>query len=321
MKEITEAENTRLPSGDRVMDVMSNLWYAIVESRKIHIADYDGPVSRDEGGEHIKSMVRHYIGTMAGERDPVSREKPHSELREEEIVGGFDVYIIGDKSGSMSSTVDGEALWKMQRRAVYLLFSSLYNFGERMKQAGIHGDTALDVRTQAISFRGENVLDEDKPLSAQFNAVDKVALWNSLTDASGGNGDFSALSSVYDTITDEIAQEKDKNKKRLRIVIACSDGGYIGDDSVTMPQLAKKLQEETGAIVVGMGLTETANSVPVVMHNPPHSYGDMVRDINNLPAKVAEHIIGNAIKLFPAKAQANAETMIAEAIAKFKNIQ
>jgi len=151
--------------------------------------------------------------------------------------------------------------------------------------------------------------------------VDKVKLWNSLTDATGENGDYEALSYIYDQINDEISQNKDKTKKRMRIVIACSDGRYVGQDSVNMPKLAAKLQEETGTIVVGMGMTNTANSVPVVMHNPPHSYGDMVENISHLPGKVAKHIIGNAIKLFPEKSRENSERLIKETIAKFEEIK
>ena len=33
--------------------------------------------------------------------------------------------MIGDKSGSMRSTVEGERLWETQRRAEYLIFFPL----------------------------------------------------------------------------------------------------------------------------------------------------------------------------------------------------
>lgn len=321
VKEINEAENTRLPNGERVMDVLSGLFNAIVQSRKHSLTDYDGPVSRSDGGERIQSMVRHYIGAMSGESDPVSREREEEEIHEQKLFGGFDLYLIGDKSGSMHSTADGEALWKMQRRAAYLIFSSLYNFGTEMKRAGIHGDNALDVRTEMISFRGDNPkedIDEDKPLSAQFQAIDKVKMWNSAGNIGGGNGDVAALSHVYDQITQEIEESGGKAGNRLRIVIACSDGGYVGEEEA-MRGLAQKLGE-TGTIVVGMGLTETAATVPVVMHNPPYSFGDIVEDINDLPAKVAEHIVGQSVKLFPGKTTEENERLIQETINSFKKV-
>ena len=261
------------------------------------------------------------MGVVAGERDPISREKPILETREEETVGGFDLYLIGDKSGSMTNITEGEALWKMQRRAVYLILSSLYNFGSRMNQSGIHGDTTLDVRTQMISFRGDGPddIDLDKPLSAHFDGKDKVKMWHSVTNIGSSNGDVAALSYVYHQIKEEMEKTKSKDKKRLRIVIACSDGGYVGQGQ-DMRALAEELGR-LGVIVVGMGLTETANSVPIVMHNPPHSYGDIVKNINDLPAKVAQHIIKQAIKLFPGKTRETAELVVEEALAKFKNIK
>ena len=39
VKEINEAENTRLPSGERVMDVLSKLFNAIVDSRRVTSPD------------------------------------------------------------------------------------------------------------------------------------------------------------------------------------------------------------------------------------------------------------------------------------------
>ncbi|MDZ4205617.1 MAG: transglutaminase-like domain-containing protein, partial [Patescibacteria group bacterium] len=167
MKEIQEAHNTKLPNGKRIIDVMSKLFGAIVQSRKYPHLDYDGPVSKSEGGERIQNIVKHHIGIQSGESDPVSRERPQLEEAEQKIFGGFDLYLIGDKSGSMYGTADGESLWKMQRRAAYLILSSLYSFAMEMKRASVHNENALDVRTQMISFRGDELedIDDDKPRS------------------------------------------------------------------------------------------------------------------------------------------------------------
>lgn len=321
VKEINEAERTRLPNGELVVDALSRLFNAIVESRKSSIPVYDGPVRKREGGEAIEDVVRHKIGILAGEADPLSREKPAEETKEEKLIGGFDLYIIGDKSGSMQSEVEGEALWQMQRRAEYLIFSSLHRFERNLERAGLQKENALSVRTQGISFRGNNPddLDTDKPLSPDFTAQDKIKMWHSLTEQGSGNGDVAALSFIYEQIQNEIKDVEKRGAKndRLRLIIACSDGGPDN------PAGVQKLAEEIGksnAVVVGMGLTETAAAVPII-YDTPYSRGDIARDINDLPALVAKHIVLEAIKLFPEKARDSARQVIENSIAKFKNIK
>ena len=72
---------------------------------------------------------------------------------------------------------------------------------------------------------------------------------------------------------------------------------------------------------MGLCLTESAASVPVVMHNPPHSYGEVVKDINDLPFFVAKYVVQEALKLFPEKAKENAKVLIESALDKFKSIR
>ena len=98
-------------------------------------------------------------------------------------------------------------------------------------------------------------------------------------------------------------------------MIACSDGGYLGTGG-QMQALARELHD-LNVITVGIGLTETAAEVPIVMNNPPYSRGDIAKDINDLPVIVAKHVIQELIKLFPKKAQKNAEEMIKNALKKY----
>lgn len=320
VKEINEAEKTRLPSGELVVDALSRLFNAIVESRKSVAVAYDGPVRRREGGEGIEDIVRHRVGISARDADPMSREKPVEETKEEKTIGGFDLYLIGDKSGSMQSSVEGERLWQMQRRAEYLIFSSLHRFEKNLERAGLQKKDALSVRTQGISFRGSGSddIDLDKPLSGNFTAGDKVKLWRSLTEQGTGNGDVAALSYIFEQIEAEI-QEVEKRggrNNRLRMIIACSDGGP--DSPTGVRELAQKLGR-LSAVVVGVGLTETAAAVPVI-YNTPFSRGDIARDINDLPVIVAKHLVMEAIKLFPEKTKDSVKGIIESAIQKFKNI-
>ncbi|MBI2473198.1 hypothetical protein HYV70_01435 [Candidatus Uhrbacteria bacterium] len=320
VKEIAAAEDTRLPNGKRVVDVLSRLFNAIVESRKMAVEAYDGPVRKSEGGEGIQDIVRHKIGVVSGDSDPASREKIQMDEAIEISFGGMDVIFIGDKSGSMSSTANEEVLWAMQRRAQYLLFSALHRFDRALQQAGIPSDESLSVRTQGLSFRGsqEGELDEDKPLSGIFSPKDKVKLWHSMGNQGSGNGDVEALKHIYQQIKEEqvLEDKQTKSKKRLRLIVACSDGGP--DDPVQVQQYAEALGQ-LGAVVVGVGLTDKALAVPEI-YNTSYSRGDIARDINDLPAIVAKHLVAEAIRLFPDRARESARALIESVIAEFKRV-
>jgi len=325
VNEINKAERTRLPNGELIVDALTKLFNMIVESRKSTTLTHSGPVRRREGGESIQDIVRHKIGVTAGEFDPLSRKRSIEEEKKEELFGGLDLYLIGDKSGSMGNTVDGESLWEIQRRAAYLIFSSLYRFERNLERAGLQEENALSVRTECVSFRGSNPgeIDLDKQLSSQFTSSDKVKMWHSLTDAPGSNGDPQALAYVYEQIKEEIEADRAKpeDKNRLRIIIACSDGGYVGNDALKMRMIAQKIYElDPNIVLVGMGLTDTAAEVPIVMNNLPYSKGQVVRDINDLPAVVAKYIVLEALKLFPEKTREDILPVIKGLIDRFSQV-
>ena len=328
VKEISKAEQTRLPNGELVVDALAKLFNSIVESRRVPAFGYTGPVRQSEGGEEIENIVEHYVQAKSGEMDPRSRELPTQETKEDKILGGFDLFNICDKSGSMRTTSEeGETLLQMQRRAKYLTFSALYRFERNLERAGLPKENTLSVRTQSTSFRGNDPkedIDLDKSLSSQFTAEDKVKLWHSLTEQGSGNGDPEALSAIYEQIKEDVEELKKRGVKdnRLRLIIAFSDGGYVGNDAVKMQGLAKKIYElNANTVLVGLGLTQSAANVPVVMDNPPYSYGEVVADINDLPAFEAKYLVLEAIKLFPEKTQDSARQVIESSIAKFNSIK
>ncbi|MEI6133106.1 MAG: transglutaminase domain-containing protein [Bacillota bacterium] len=316
--EIAEAEDTRLPGGQRVVDLLSQLFSLIIEARRTASPDYTGPLRKREGGEEIEDIVTHKIGIEAHETDPRSRQKPYEKEQIEQIFGGFDLYMIGDKSGSMSETVDGEAKWQIQRRAEYLIFSALNRFERNLEKSNTRSRQPLSVRSQGISFRGSDEIDEDKPLSHELSPVDKVKLWHSLGNQGIGNGDVAALLHIYQQIQAEHEEIEHQGKAddRLRIVIACSDG--YPDNAAGVRDLAGRLGQ-LNAVIVGLGLTETASAIPTIF-NTPHSRGEVVQDINHLPAVVARHVILEATKLFPEKSKKSVEQMIASILAKFQAI-
>lgn len=178
----------------------------------------------------------------------------------------------------------------------------------------------LSLESEVISFRGggENDLDTDKPSSNTFTLADKVKLWKSLGNQGSGNGDIAALSYIRDNIKKEREEIELKNKKDdiLRVILACSDG--MPDSESGVHQLA----EELGAmntVTVGIGMTETAKQVPIIF-NTPHSKGDFAKDMSDLPAIIAKHVVLEAVRLFPEKNKKQYEKSIYTLLAKFNRI-
>jgi uncharacterized protein YegL len=299
MKEIIEAENIQTKKGERVRDILSHLFRKIVDSRKNTHNTYTGPLRFRDGGENIQDIVGHYIGIKTHDFDPETRTIESQEVKEEKVFSGLDVYFVGDKSGSMTNTVDGEAKWKMQQKSIHLILSSLYDFNENLKKEEKRMTAPLDVRTSVISFRGssEESIDIDKPLGGEYTALQKVQFWQSVGNIGGGNGDSTALAIILNQIRQEKEKLKTENKKdsRIKIVIACSDGSP--DDESTVQFLAEELGKEN-ALVVGIGMTETAQAVKDIF-DTEYSKGEYIEDIQDLPYVVAKHIINRSIELFP----------------------
>lgn len=318
IKEIQEAENTRLPNGERIVDVLAQAWSLLTQSRIRTQQEYTGPLRKREGGEEIDDIVAHKIGIRAGELDPASRQKEDERRFTEPLLSALQAHIIGDKSGSMSQTVDGETKWGLQRRAMYLILSSLDRAEKNVVRVKARMHDPYDLYSQVISFRDSHQIDVDKPLSNQFSLEDKVKLWKSLGNQGSGNGDVPALNHLYHQIQSE--QEsivgEGKQDKTLRVVIACSDG--MPDNPTGVQQMAQKLGE-LNTVVVGVGLTETATQVPIIF-NTPYSRGDLARDLNDLPAIVAKHIVMEAIKLFPDRARVQYQRQIDTILGKFSRV-
>ncbi len=324
--EIQKAENIRFPNGERMTDVLAKLFNLIIESRKTISQSYTGPVRKREGGEEIEDIVAHYIGVQSGDSDPISRQRPDLETNKEEVFGGMDVYIASDKTASTNKVANketGETVNELQRRAVYSIFSALHRFSANLEQSKTQMQDELSVQTQGISYRGNKMIDEDKKLGGRFDAEDKVKMWKSLADTKAGRGADVAMKYIYQEIRKELENkgidvENGETDNRLRFVVVFSDGEFGREETEKTHQYAEALGK-MGVVMLGVGLTKTANNIPVVF-NTEWSRGDFTDNLNDLPAIVAKHLVQEAIKLFPGKARQQSQQVINTILDKFKSV-
>ncbi len=309
VKDIEAAGKMTLPNGERIKDVLVNLFEKIVQSRKVPYKTQTGPITRAQGGGDImqQHIVRHALETMGGMSDPATRERPEVRHREEGVFNGFDFYLIADKTAStlnMVSREKKETINELQRRSAYLMLSALHSFEDRLEREGLTQRTdamQLSVNTQCISYSGDGVT-EDKVFGPHFEPADKVRLWHSLGHVKLGAGADQALAYVYNEIKDELIKkdidiEHGKTDNRIRIIILCTDGKFFDDENVYVRDYAKSLKR-AGAVVVGIGMTKEARNIPVVFEDAD-CYGEYTDTVNDLPAIIAKHVVREATRLFP----------------------
>jgi hypothetical protein len=72
-----------------------------------------------------------------------------------------------------------------------------------------------------------------------------------------------------------------------------------------------------GAVVVGIGLTETARGVEEI-YTTSWSRGDLAESIDDLPRVIAKHVILEAQKLFPEKLRQANESTLRQMLSSFE---
>lgn len=324
-REIEEAKQARLESGMLLTEALKEIFGAITELRTN--ADPPPPmnVERSEGGKNLIDVVRALLEEFYGRKEDSRSYEATVEVESLKFdVSGFDVYFIGDLSGSMGA-VDGstgQTRAELQRHAVYLILHALHEFQENLKAVVLAEGADLDIRTHVTTFgRAEGVVDI-KTLDQELTDEVSVGIWQHMKDGRMGNQDVEALSHVSQKIRKDHEKMLQSNpeQKRLRLVFACSDGGYLHDGD-SMKQISARLHDEVpGAIVFALGLTKDARTVPAHMEDtsePKKHRGQLIENIQDLPIVVGKYVVSEALKLLPSYESEDVETKIDEIIKEF----
>lgn len=316
VKEIHDAEKMMLLNGERILDVLSQVFSVILQSRKDNAISYDGPVRRREGGERISHLVKHKIGMMSGDSDPISRELEVEETEVRHMSGGFDVFMIGDRSASMGTQYKDETFLSFQRKVLYLITAAMHNFQSNISRESLSKESEFSVRSEVMTF--DPGITVEKKLGDPFSSLMRYQLWGGLGKLGGGNDEVSALHGVINSIEEDRKSLKKLGKKedRVRLVILCSDGGIMGEEEIAAMQVLMEKLTEMGAVAVGIGLSPQATVIPTCFHNPPHSYGYTLDNIEELPLVVAQQVVARAIELMPSDKKAEAKHLMAEVMKK-----
>jgi hypothetical protein len=259
---------------DRIVEELSRIVQENIVERLRYIAPV--PMSR---GHDLDDPVEAWIELRSGVADPTGFSRHDREAEPEQAYGGFDVVLVGDKSGSMAGEHARE-----QQRVLFLCFDALHWVAEEFKDQGVQLLSPVDVRFGLVSFQ-EAGAKTDLPLGSAWGPKEQVAVWRSLEQNIGGGtpdhlgmeeaGKVLGLGSPTSTAVEGEREGEAMGQDRVQIILEYSDGG--SDDPQAFAQAIAALRKR-GVIA--------------------DSYR---KDLAGFPAWVAEKVIAAAEQLVPQK--------------------
>ncbi len=237
-------------TNEYVVEELREMFRKIVNDRKKkrYVPKY--PVKEGDILTHPSEAV---VAVQSGEHEPEVWETIELKERPKEMYGDFDVTVVSDRSGSMSSTEVLE-----QKKAVALILESLTEFAEYLAEERNDLEYDLNIRTEAWSFGSSAQNERLKELSEELTEKQRVNVFKRLDDAEGDStDDFVVLEKILENITEEEG-EKMKEGKMKKIVIVTSDGG--SSDSDRLKEVLKKLRQK-GIIIAAVGITDSGKPV------------------------------------------------------------
>lgn len=264
---INEARRLRDRKGRVVRDEVGRQLQAIVESNFKEVPDWKGPVPRSEG-EHIDDIVMVAKDALTGNANPLGYAAETTETKLEQRYGGFKVYWVPDRSGSMNDVdpTTGRPKKDEQQLFGFLFLDATYGFSAQTERAALQNQlvSPLAVESMVVAFQAGST-QTIRPLEAEWGPKEQVVVWQALEqNIGGGTPAHLGLTRVREQIEKELAaEEKDRRagkavKPFVRMVVVTMDGGV---DDLSGYLAEQKRLEALGADVSNWGMTESAQQV------------------------------------------------------------
>lgn len=209
-----------------------------------------------EEGEFLYDPAGAVSASKAGQQDPaVWMTYEREEVRQEKY-GGFDIVLIGDRSGSMQKGNKSSE----QRKAMMLLLEALREFAEELEEKKAFLLDDLEVRTETRTFGDAKQNELLKPLGSELTEKQRVLCYQKLADNSGDQTqDYVVLKELFESIPLD-DWERIKEKKLRKIVIVLTDGDSSNSEEL---KTAIKDLREKGVVVIGVGITSAGASAEI----------------------------------------------------------
>lgn len=235
------------------------IWRKALRENRVILPGYRGPVGPKIGRKlDLRYIVPLAIAARTQNRDPIAFNRTDRREQTEKIFGGYEVYIVVDRSKSMRDPdpTCGRPKKEVQRDAVFLLVDSIMQQATLARRAG-QLKHPMPVRVCIAACGGDAKI--IFPLTDQWRAKEQIQLYRSLDEKpADSTPDHLALELIRTAMT----KSPDAHDERLhRIVIICADGGS------DKPALARAEYDRflaDGIPVRPYGITESANAMQAV---------------------------------------------------------
>lgn len=294
LKKISEAREKRDNQGRNIRSRLLAEWKKIIQDNLVDRTRYTAPI-RLSRGEDLVDPVEAILDMRAGEADPSGFSKFERKTEREQIYGGFDAFLVVDKSGSMMETDSGSGRpkWEDQQLFTFLLTDSMYTVAQDFKRQKVKLISPLDLRVALVSFsNGGGRIELD--LGTSWGPKEQLRVWKSLQEnVGGGTPDHLGLQTVQKMIEQD-GQNHPQDKQRLRLVLVSADGG---SDNTASTIAAKESLKSLGAVVKAAGIGPGAKQIEST-YIPD---GSNLASYNDAPDWAASEVIAQAKNLYPRK--------------------
>jgi len=294
LQRITEAREKRDNQGRLIRSRLLAEWKKIIQDNLLKKPRYTAQI-RLSRGEELVDPVEASLDMKAGDADPTGFSRYEHTVEREQVYGGFDSFLVVDKSGSMdeSDSQSGRSKWEEQQLFTFLLMDSMYSAAQEFKREKIKLISPLDLRVALVSFSAGGAKVE-LPLGTVWGPKEQLKVWKALQEnVGGGTPDHLGLQAVKQLIENDNAENK-AGKERLRLVLISADGG---SDSVSKTISAKEDLKSTGAVVKAAGIGSGAREV-VATYTPD---GANLSSFAEAPDWAATEVLAQAQRLYPKK--------------------
>lgn len=232
------------------IEQMQEFFEAIISRRLAYVRRFDKP-SRQGVMLDPSLVAQTHVDVQAGINDPATFLNYENQIRPAEAIGGYDLHLVIDTSGSMQ----GEPA-HMAASSAMIFTEGLDLFEQRIREVESQErvQLGLDVRTQVVSFGSSaNIL---KELSPALTEKERLDIYSDVAAANGGGtADYLALEKI---IADHEASTQSASStppatERKRLVIVETDGN--SSDPARATAAIARLRE-LGFSVLGVGIID-----------------------------------------------------------------
>ncbi len=222
--------------------------------RKIPQTRFKGPVRQSEG-TFLDEPVTAFVGSKAGDPDPVGWKNPQTHLREKVEVTLFEQAFIADLSGSMEDSGAVNQQHQMILQSLYYDWRRNQHLSHSRNKEGM--TTPLEWKSQVYSFGG--FANSELGVDDELNEKKLCELDEKLAEAHGNSssGMYQTLQAYKDSLTDEDKKLLREGKK-IKMLTITTDGDI--PDQENCKKLIQELRE-LGVVVQGIGFGSGAGNI------------------------------------------------------------